>query len=140
MCEKCIHVYSCSLGFVVQILGITFIICVPFDFLSCNCSYCSIAMCSAPRCLENIILLTSDEYEAHCGRHFNVCCGGAGNIQEKLAANYAQDGPGWRQDGHLGSTREAWLDSQAARSRQVGTTWDALSHLIAKEAAKMAPR
>ena len=51
-----------------------------------------IAMCSAPRCLENIILLTSDEYEAHCGRHFNVWCGGAGNIQEKLAANYAQDG------------------------------------------------
>ena len=39
-----------------------------------------IAMCSAPRCLENIILLTSDEYEAHCGRHFHVCCGEDGNI------------------------------------------------------------
>ena len=54
--------------------------------------------------------------------------------------SWQQITPKMGQDGHLGSTREAWLDSQAARSCQVGTTWDALSHLIAKEAAKMAPR
>ena len=82
MCERCIHVYLCSLGFVAQILGITFIYVanmISYVFLSTlsgaaahtAASY-EIAMCSAPRCLENIILLTSDEYEAHCGRHFNV--------------------------------------------------------------------